>query len=287
MFVVGWTVGVLAYLAWLSGRTVVRVEEGHVAVLTQFGAALHGPDKALKVLDPGLHFKPPWQKAIKVSVRELNLDLSGEHGGRAAMAEDGTVLRFDSILRVQPERATLERFLFDLRAPLEHITGLFTCLLRNEIANFRPDQPGEAEVAEAGGSYALIRRERRDLNARIEAFCRARISGNYGVYFNAVDLTDILPPDELADALNAVMKARQEAQAALNHAQAECTQEVLAAQRGVEIATARAAAAETEIDTLGQALAELEANGTLDAYVARRRAEVEAQSRMLFLRRDA
>ena len=32
-----------------------------------------------------------------------------------------------------------------LRTPLEHITGLFTCLLRNEIANFRAPAPAALE----------------------------------------------------------------------------------------------------------------------------------------------
>lgn len=287
MFAIGILAGIVAYLLYLTPRLFCRVEEGHVAVLTRFGAGLHGADGKLKVLEAGLHLKAPWHKVQRVSVRELNLDLAGEKGGRTAMAEDGTVLRFDSILRMQPERASLERFLFDLRAPLEHLTGLFTCLLRNEIANFRPTSPAGSLVEEAGGSYGLIRRERRELNRRIEDFCHEKISGKYGVRFNAVDLTDILPPDELADALNAVMNAQAEAEASINHAQAECTQKVLAAERGVEIAKARAAAVEKEIVTLGDSLGELEKRGTLKDYVARRRAEVETQSKTLFVRRHA
>lgn len=287
MFLMGLVAGITAYLLYASTRLFCRVEEGSVAVLMQFGAAVHGADGKLKVLDAGLHLKAPWQKAQPVSVRELNLDLAGEKGGRTAMTDDGTVLRFDSVLRMQPQRETLAHFLFDLRAPLEHLTGLFTCLLRNEIANFVPTSPAGTLVEEAGGSYGLIRRERKELNQRIEQFCHSKISGQYGVRFNAVDLTDILPPDELADALNAVMNAQAEAEAAINHAQAECTQKVLASERGVAIAKAKGSGVEKEILTLGAALAELEKRGALRDYVERRRAEVETQSKTLFVRRTA
>ena len=167
MFFIGLLTGITAYLLYASSRLFCRVEEGSVAVLTQFGAAVHDADGKLRVLGAGLHLKAPWQKALPVSVRELNLDLAGEKGGRTAMTDDGTVLRFDSVLRMQPERETLSHFLFDLRAPLEHLTGLFTCLLRNEIANFVPTSPAGTLVEEAGGSYGLIRRERQELNQRI------------------------------------------------------------------------------------------------------------------------
>jgi len=280
MIEIGFAVGLAAFGLFLAGRCFFRVEQGHLATLTSFGAAVRAGER-LRTFGPGLHFKLPWQKVVGVLMMERNLVLSGEHGGTTAMAQDGTVLRFDSILRFAPVEKALEHFLFDLRAPLDHITGLFTCLLRNEIANFKTADAQAAE--EAAGSYALIRRERKLLNARIEEFSRAEIGRRYGVQFNAVDLTDILPPDELADALNAVMNAQNEADAALHRAEAECAQRVVAAERGVEIAEARAQAAEVEIAELARFLHELHRQGTLPLYVARRRAEVLSQSRTLFL----
>ena len=134
-----------------------------------------------------------------------------------------------------------------------------------------------------------MRISRRDstLNERIEAFCRLKIDDHYGVRFNAVDLADILPPDELADALNAVMQARSEANAKLHRAEAECQQRILSAQRGVGIATVRAKAVETEIRKLCSFLEELDRQNVLDAYVARRRSEVTSESRTLFLRESS
>lgn len=301
MFWIGIIFGLAAYLGFLGTKMAFRVEEGYVAVLTRFGAAVtDDTGGSLKIFEPGIHFKWPWEKKISLSMKEQNLDLSGEEGGRAAMAADGTVLRFDSVLRFLPLRSELAHWLFDLRAPLEHITGLFTCLLRNEIANVRsPSDSGQPQLVSSpqtslvvslnateseGGSYGLIRRERVSLNNRIEEFCRTKIEQRYGIQFRAVDLKDILPPDELARALNAVKNAQAEAEAAYAHAQADCQQRILAAERALDITKANAKAAELEIDVLAGVLRELDEKDTLESYISRRKAEVQGHSRTLFMR---
>lgn len=292
MFSMGILIGTSLYGAWVLSRCFFRVEEGHLAVLTAFGAALKQEAGALRTHGPGLHHKWPWQKAHDIPMMEQALELAGEKGGQTAMAGDGTLLRFDSTLRYLPTQDGLEHFLFGLRAPVEHITGLFTCLLRNEIANFRAPAAGPETVSNAlsatqrvgDNSYALIRRERRLLGQRIEDFCRQEIGRKYGVRFVGVDLTDVLPPDELASALNAVIAAQNGSDAAYARAGAECQQRVLAAQRGVEIARARAAASETEILKLAGFLQELDAQNTLSLYVSRRRAEILSESRTVYLK---
>ncbi len=289
MLWIGILVGAAAYAAFVFvAQCTFRIDQGYLGALTSFGAAIKEGD-ALRTYQPGLHTKWPWQQVHRVAMMEQNLELSGEEGGRTAMTEDGTILRFDSILRFHPVESELDQFLFDLKSPHEHITGLFTCLLRNEIADFRPniaEDSSEVEKHDAatGGSYALIRRQRRMLNERIEAFCRTQIGERYGVRFSAVDLTDILPPDELANALNAVISAQTEAESLYALAEAEAQQRVVAAERGVAIARAKARATELEIQTLGTFLATLQEQGTLADYVARRRAEVVSQSRTLYLR---
>jgi regulator of protease activity HflC (stomatin/prohibitin superfamily) len=283
MLVFGIIVGAVAYGVFLSARCAFRVEQGHLAVLTSFGAAVKdGP--RLETYGPGLHFKWPWQRVHHVAMMEQSLELSGEEGGRTAMTFDGTILRFDSILRFQPVPAELEHFLFHLKSPHEHITGLFTSLLRNEIANFQPEASSTDPIDSSGGAYALIRRQRALLNQRIEEFCRTQIGRRYGVQFNAVDLTDILPPDELANALNAVINTQTEAESLYSHAEAETQQQVVAAEHGVSIAQARGIATELEIKALGSFLQGLHADGTLSEYVARRRAEVISQSKTLYMR---
>lgn len=284
MLIYGLATGIALLALALVFKSFFRVPEGHIAVVTNFGAALfegEGKKKTLRIYAPGLNTKAPWHDVHVVPMMEQNLDLSGDHKGLTAMTEDGTVLRFDSILRFLPVRERLYDYLFGLRAPMDHITGLFSCLLRNEIANFR-SQTGtnESDV----GSYALLRRERQKLHARIESFAKERIGEHYGVRFHAVDLTDILPPDELADALNAVINAQAEANAHFARAQADAQQKILSAERGVAIARAHATAAADEAKAIANHLAILDRSGVLDAYVARRRAEVYGEARSIFIR---
>lgn len=300
MLMLGLVLGVIVCGVAVGLRCAFRVEEGHLAVLVTFGRAeTKGGKHALVTYGPGLHSKKPWQKVVTLSMKEQNLDLNAEEGGGMAMADDGTILRLDSFVRYVPVEDVLYERLFGVERPLEHITGLFTCLLRNEIANFRGptralaegDQDEDAAALSArfdfagqAGSYALIRRERKLLNDRIQQFCQAKIDNRYGVRFVAVDLADILPPDELADALNAVMQAQSEAEAQLFRAEGECQQRILASERGVRIARTRASAIEIEINGLAGFLEELHGRDVLDAYVARRRAEVTSESRALFLK---
>ncbi len=296
MLMLGIVVGLLVCGLVVAMRCAFRVEERHLAVLVTFGRAETKDGKRkLRTYGPGLHTKKPWQKVVGVSAKEQNLDLNAEEGGGMAMADDGTILRLDSFVRYVPVEDVLYEHLFGVERPLEHITGLFTCLLRNEIANFRGQRTTEDgeeaaalstrfDFAGQAGSYALIRRERKLLNERIQQFCHAKIDNRYGVRFVAVDLADILPPDELADALNAVMQAQSESEAALFRAEGECQQRILASDRGVRIARTRASAVEIEIRGLASYLEELEAHGVLGAYVARRRAEVTSESRALFLK---
>jgi regulator of protease activity HflC (stomatin/prohibitin superfamily) len=291
MLMLGLALGLLLYAVTVAFRFTFRVEEGHTAVLTTFGRAeVKGGKNQLVTYGPGLHTKKPWQKVVTVSMKEQNLDLNAEEGGGMAMADDGTILRLDSFVRYVPVKEVLYEHLFGVERPLEHITGLFTCLLRNEIANFRGTSDDEASLSTRfdfstqAGSYALIRRERKLLNERIQEFCQEKIDNRYGVRFVAVDLADILPPDELADALNAVMQAQSESEAMLFRSEGECQQRILSAERGVRIARTRASAIEIEIRGLASYLEELDTRGVLDAYVARRRSEVTSESRALFLK---
>jgi len=295
MLLLGFVIGLSLQAIVVLWRCTYRVEEGHRAVLVTFGRAETGPKGELLMHEPGLHWKKPWQHAMTVSMKEQSLDL-GDGEGAAAMASDGTILRLEAFVRYVPLEIELERFLCGMARPVEHITGLFTCLLRNEIANIRPRPPSAEhglevdaltarfDFAQQAGAYALVRQERRLLNARIQTFCEEKIADRYGVRFNAIDLADILPPDELAEALNAVMQSESEAEARLHRVEGECRQRIVSAERGVQIARSRSHAVELEIKKLASFLADLEDRAVLGDYVARRRAEVAAESRALFVK---
>jgi regulator of protease activity HflC (stomatin/prohibitin superfamily) len=280
MFVSGLILGLALVLVLTAAFSVFRVEEGTLAVLSAFGAARRSGG-ALVTFRPGLHVKRPWEKVHAVTTMEQSLNLS-EDGGREAMAEDGTVLKLDASMRFAPTEAGLERYLFGIARPQKHLTQLFTALMRNELANVRA-----SDAQQLGGSYALIRRDRKPLDQRIEAACREQLDGRYGVRFHAVDVTDIHPPDELAEALNAVIAANTHAEERYFRAESESRQRVLSAKEGVEIATARARAAEDEVLILGGNLRTLAEKKTLGEYVRRRKAEVLSESRALFFKEES
>lgn len=290
MFGLGLGLGVVAFLAWTLKDCAFRVEEGHAAVLVRFGRALRAGG-ALAVFGPGLHAKWPWDHVVPVSLREQVLELAGEQGGQRLMMADGTELRLDARLRFAAEPKQLEELLFGLRAPLEHLTGLFTCVLRNEVANVASPKPAELAAARAPeaalGAYGVLRRERRLVNDRIAGFARERLGAHYGVQFGAVDVIDLLPPDELRDSLNGVTQARADAEAARLTTEADCMRRVLAAERSVAIARQKALAAAEELETLGTALASLEERGVLGDYVQRRRDEVLSDARTVYVKEEA
>lgn len=287
-FTLGLLVGLLGTFFLLAWKCLFRIEQGHVGVVTSHGRAKmkDAPRQWLRVWGPGLHFKLPWEKVQSVSMMEQILDLSGKDGGIPAMASDGTILRLDSKLRFAPVEGELYDFLFALRKPVQHIKGLFTCLLRNEIANFKAPPSNDGDEPLASGSYSEIRSQRRLLNTRIEEFTRRKIGGRYGVRFDAVDLNDILPPDELAEALNAVFNAQTEANTAYARAEAECRSRTIAAKRGLDIAKERALATKKEILTIARFLRDLDAQGMLKNYIDRRKAETAFESRTVYLRRS-
>ncbi len=288
MFLTGLLVGFALFFWWVAKDCFFRVDEGQVAVVIRFGAARHGADGKLLLHGPGLHFKWAFEEVKVVSLREQLITLGGEAGAEPMMLNDGTVIRLQSMLRYAPQRDGIAKYLFGLHHRKEHMAGLFSSLLRNEIANVKgPVMKADLKTLgdDLGGSFALVRRDRKLLNDRIADFARKELQ-DYGVNFEAVDITDIHPPDELADALNAVMSARAEAESMRFRSQSECAQRVMSAEQGVAIAQTRAAAVEEEITELGRHLSELDKSGVLDAYLSRRRAEVLSESRTVYVKDD-
>ena len=299
MLTTGIVLGTLLLVALLVARSYVYVAEGEVAVLTRFGRAVRESDGTLRVLTAGLHRKLPWDHLLRVSIKEQSVELAGDED-RTVMTNDGIVIRYQSALRFAPLNDKLEHYLFGLARPIEHMVGTFTCLLRNEIANFQSPPPhtssatglsrlttAEQLIDDSLGAYALIRRERKALNSRVTDFGKRLVGDQFGVRLEAIDVMNFEPPDELREALNTVVQAKNDVDAALFRAEGECQQRLLAAKKGVEIAQDRARAIEVEMITLGEKLGELFRTKVLDDYVSRRRAEVLSESRQVYVRGSA
>ncbi|MDD4975178.1 MAG: SPFH domain-containing protein [Bacteriovorax sp.] len=254
------------------------VEEGHVGIITYFGKAELDSEEKLKLYFSGAHLKWPWGNIYRISTMEQVFDLHDDDG-KSALAYDGTVLRLEAKLRYQANIENIYDYFFTLKNPIDHIKGLFTSLLSYQIASFKGDEKN-AVVS----SYASIRKERKILNDQLDRFCHENLQGRYGIELQSIDLIDILPPEELDQALNAVLSADVEAEAMYYRAEASCIQKKLAAKAGVEIEKSKAEAAEIEILTLGNYLLGLDEDKTLNLYIERRKKEVLYDTKNIFIR---
>lgn len=277
-FELGLGLGLLSLLLCFIFQSFFTIEQGYVGIITYFGAAELNSENKLKLYHPGVHFKWPWGRIYHQSLMEQVYDLHDE-GGKTALAYDGTVLRLEAKLRFRADAETLYDYFFKLKNPIDHIKGLFTSLLRYQVASFKGDEKN-AVVS----SYASLRKERKLLNDQLDKFCHENLNDRYGIELQAIDLIDILPPEELDHALNAVLSASVEAEAMYYRAEANCVQKKLAAEVGVEIEELKAQATELEILTLGKYLVELEKEKTLNLYIERRRKEVLYDSKNIFIR---
>jgi regulator of protease activity HflC (stomatin/prohibitin superfamily) len=254
-------------------RSFFRVEEGHCALVTAYGVVKG------KVYDSGLHFKLPWEKSHEFSVMERVLPVRENDREVEVLARDGTLLRLDPQIRLQFDPNHAVDFVFGLEKPISHIRELFRSLINNEIARFGTKDSED-------GSYAEIRQNRQYLGSALARDLAKGLKDKYGISFRSLDIAEVLPPADLAQALNSVQKIEAEYETLQKRIQAECEQKVAAAEHGVEIAALHASAQEQEITILGKALESLHNDGALDEYVTRRQDEAASLSRTLFLRAE-
>ena len=97
LILAGFAIGLVIYGALVLARCTFRVEEGELAVLTTFGAVERANGgQTLVTHGPGLHGKLPWQKVVRVSMKEQNLELSGEAGLTTFSSKNATSVWKDS-----------------------------------------------------------------------------------------------------------------------------------------------------------------------------------------------
>lgn len=289
--ILGAGIGTILMLGVLAAISVKTVREGEVGVRLRFGAAERSGDGTLQLRAPGLHWVLPWMRLETVNIAEQVTDLSAALP--QTMAADGTVLRLNWSARHQVARTRVDSYLFGLRQPRAHVEGIVACHLRNQLATMTAAslrQDGDLAATDSGavvahaGSFAYLRRKRGDVSRQFVADHQASMLANYGTDVAALDLLDVDPPEALADALNAVVRAEAEADENFFRASSECKQTVLAADHSLQLATTRAQAVQKEIETLGQYLEGLRANQQLASYVQRRQHEVLKGARTTYVR---
>lgn len=275
----GLLVGTLAVAAYAFVRSAFRVDNGNLGVLVAFGRFVRDAAGDVKTFGPGLHARRPWARAVQVSLAERSLSLGGAPDKPAAieaLAADGTRIRVNARLRFRVDPARAGTYLADSTDALEQLGGLFRLAVREQIARF-DQRPAELSA------YTALRLRMNELQQRTQDAMKEAALAEYGIQVTSVDLLQIDPPEELVDALNAVITAESEANALVSRTELQCQQRMLAAEQAVAIANARALATEAEIRTVGEELATLADQGVLRDYVARRRIEVLGGSRRVYL----
>lgn len=277
--VFGLLTGTLAVAVYAFFRAGFLVDNGNVAVLAVFGRFLRDDAGKVRAYGPGLHARRPWARVIEVSLTERSLSLGGTADKPVsveALGSDGTRIRVNARLRfrVAPERVDV--FLASSKNAVEQLAGYFRLTMHEQIARF------EMRLGELS-AYTALRLRMNELQQRTRDALEDVALAEYGIVVTSVDLLQIDPPDELVDALNAVISADTEANALVSRTELIAQQRVLAAQQAVEIANARALACEAEIRTVGAELVTLADQGVLRDYVARRRDEVLGGSQRVYL----
>lgn len=277
-FGLGILLGLISLLLSFFYRSFFSIEEGNVGIITYFGKAELDSEEKLRLYSSGAHFKWPWGKIYRLSIMEQIVDLHAEEE-KTVLANDGTVLHLEAKLRYRTNIENMYEYFFKIKDPIDHLKGLFASLLANQFAVFKG-----IENDDVISSYALIRKERKLLNNQLDKQCQENLQGRYGIELQSIDLIDILPPEELDKALNAVLSADVEAEAMYYRAEANCIQKKLAAKIGIEIEESKAQAIEIEILTLEKYLMELNEENVLDLYVERRKNEVLYDTKNVYIK---
>lgn len=275
-FIVGVAIGLALVALYAFWRAAFRVDNGTVGVLTVFGKFVTDPQGTIRTFPPGLHGKAPWAHPIVLSLAERSLAFDDKNTAIEALAADGTRIRVNARLRFKVDQARAARFLADSKDAIEHLAGLFQLTVREQVARFT-QRPEELSA------YTALRLRMSELQQRIQDAMKGTAHDEYGIVVVSVDLIQIDPPEELIDALNAVITAESEANALVARTELSSQQRTLAAEQAVEIANARALAVESEIRTVGVELATLADQGVLRDYVARRRIELLGGSRRVYV----
>lgn len=258
-------------------RMFFRVEEGHAAIVTTFGKPLKNTKGQTAIIGAGVHTKLPWQKAHEFSVMERDIAIREESREVELLARDGTLLRMEPQIRFQFRPEIAENFVFGIKRPLSHLREVFRSLISSEIGRFGTGLTEE-------GSYSEIRKQRQFLHAAVQNDFQRVIDAKYGIQFKAAEISEILPPAELAQALNSVQKVEAENRTLVARIQADCEQRIQAAKHGVYISEVKAEAVETEIEIIGAALSTLQGQDVLGDYLKRRRDEATSNSKTLYLK---
>lgn len=258
----------------------------------------------LRVVQPGFHWKLPWQKVYKVSVATETTNMAYDPDNPRAN-QDGTILDavtkdqlnigLDGQIRYRVAESNLYAYLFGVKNPIAHVMGYFVAVLRERIANFEAPptastsiSASEVSQADVAASYGVsindLRKNLRDLNEHMDRECNSS-SARYGIVLDASLITGIDPPREVESALAAINTAHNQVSSDISLAQAAADQKIVQSRRAVEIETLNAQAEIEPLDRMAAQLGELKcsAPGVLESYVRNVRMSLFSRAEQAFV----
>lgn len=158
----------------------------------------------------GLHFKVPFldKVAKRVILKEQVVDFAPQ----PVITKDNVTMRIDTVVYFQITDPKL--FAYGVERPIMAIENLTATTLRNII--------GDLELDETLTSRELI-------NTKMRASLDVA-TDPWGIKVNRVELKNIIPPQQIQDAMEKQAKAERERRAAVTQAEGEKTATVLVAE---------------------------------------------------------
>lgn len=211
---VKWLFSIAGSLYLLSGFYLVPTNS--LGVQSLFGRVVNAR------VAPGLHYNWPYPigKVDKIQSQEkkrisVGFEFSDQAIGRASNPSDGEFLSGDrNIIKMEMvlQYSILEPFdyLFSVKDPSGLIRNLAKSSLTRAVARMNVD-----DVLEGNGKIAIQNEVLQDTQGRLDEFGR----GNRWVQLASINLQNVSPPLEVADAFKDVAAARQDRDRYINEAE--------------------------------------------------------------------
>lgn len=227
----------------------------------------------IEAIGPGLHFKFPWERVIKVSIATETMNMAYDPESATAN-NNGTLLEavtMDQLnigltgqIRYRVSEQNLYAYVFGIKNPVVHVMGYFVSVLRERIANFgsshkQVQSADDVNIAEAV-SINDLRKNLKELNDIMVRECNTS-NARYGIVLDASLITGIEPPREVESALAAINTAHNNVSSEISLAKASADQTIVQSRRAVEIETLKAQAEVEPLIALSTQLKELKQSG--------------------------
>ena len=205
-------IGAIALL-WLATTSVHFVQPREQGIVTWFGS------KYLRTLNPGTNLTLPWpiQSVVVENVSEIRLETIGGDEENLILTGDQNLVDLSYLIRWNIK--DMVQFNFELAEPLETLREVAEAAMRASVAEADLDT-----VLSGAGREQVETRVRSRMQAILDAY-------GAGIAVQGVEIARTEAPQQVIEAFNDVLAARQDAERNLNEAR-RYEQQLLARAQG-------------------------------------------------------